>query len=138
MRALVVALLLGACAQGPEPIRWGVDACEQCRMILSDRRFGAEFVSNKGRIYKFDDVEELGRYLEAHPQAGQAYVTDGESGNLVPAETAAFILAEAIQSPMGSHVMSFADRTAADRYAQAKDLKGARPLSYEEAIHVRH
>lgn len=138
MRALLVALFMSGCAQGPEPIRWGVDACEQCRMILSDRRFGAEFVSDKGRIYKFDDVEELGRYLQAHPQAGQTYVTDGESGQLVPAATAAFIQAETIQSPMGSHVMSFVDQTSADRYAQAKGLKGVRPLTYEEALDVRH
>lgn len=57
-----VALLLmpvAACGQteGPEEIAWGRDACEHCRMIISERPFAAELrTSPRKRLYKFDDI----------------------------------------------------------------------------------
>lgn len=138
MRALCLALVLLGCAQGAEPIRWGTDTCDQCRMVLADRRFGAEFVSRKGRVFKFDDAEELGRYLKAHPMTGTAYVTDGESGNLVPAEASVFLKADAIRSPMGSHLMTFQGRAEAEAYANRQGWKPFTLLTYQEAIGASH
>ena len=48
---------LSACsASGPEPIVVNKDVCFHCKMNISDVRFGAELITTKGRIYKFDDV----------------------------------------------------------------------------------
>lgn len=38
---LLSALVLGSCARsGPQPIRWGQDNCDMCKMTLMDQHFG--------------------------------------------------------------------------------------------------
>lgn len=57
--ALAIVPMLARCGQstGPEAIAWERDACEHCRMIISERAFAAELRGGpKGRLYKFDDV----------------------------------------------------------------------------------
>jgi copper chaperone NosL len=133
----LTALLVAACARGPEPIRWGVDTCERCRMVISDPRFGAAFVATGGRQVDFDGVDELARYLDAAKPTGTAYVTDGgTAGALVPAEGAVFVASPSIQAPMGGHVMSFATAAAAQTYVAKERLAAARYLTYDAARHV--
>ncbi len=46
-----------SCApQGAEPIKLNTDGCEFCKMKIADGKFGAEIITAKGRIYKFDDM----------------------------------------------------------------------------------
>ncbi len=44
--AVGLVLLLAACSgdpgTGPKDVRWDRDACERCRMVLSDRNFSAQ------------------------------------------------------------------------------------------------
>jgi copper chaperone NosL len=50
-------LLMAGCTSKPEPILFGTDVCSYCKMIITDPRFGAELVTAKGRIYKYDAAE---------------------------------------------------------------------------------
>lgn len=133
-RLASVMLLAGvtACASGSEPIRWGVDTCDQCRMTLMDKRFGAELLGR--RPYKFDGVDELARFLVVHPQQGPMFVTDGKTGSLIPASHAVYLSARGITSPMGGHVMSFASRADAERYALRLGFRNHRMLNFAEAL----
>lgn len=56
--AMLLMPALARCGQstGPEAVAWERDACEHCRMIISERQFATELRSAKGRLYKFDDV----------------------------------------------------------------------------------
>ena len=132
--AMVLAtLLVAACSKDPEPIRWGTDMCDQCRMILSDKPFGAELVAQ--RVYKFDGVDELSRFQSAHPEIkGAAYVTDGETGNLVPAREAVFIQSTDLKAPMGGHVTSFAKRQEAQQFVAQHQLHEVQWLTFAEAL----
>ncbi len=132
---LGVLAMLG-CSSGPEPIAWGVDTCEQCRMILTDKRFGAELVDARGRAYKFDGVDELAKFLAAKAIEGKAYVTHGAEGALVPAEAAVYLSSPDIRSPMGGSLMAFADRAEAEAFAGEQGFKDLRWLSYREAVEV--
>ena len=133
LRILLLALLLSACNAGPEAILWGKDTCAQCGMILEDRRFGAELVARN--VYKFDGIDELARYEVAHPSLkGSIYVTDDETGQLIPAAKAFFLLSPSLTAPMGGHVMSFAARTNGDRYAALHHLRAVHWISQQEAI----
>ena len=38
--ALLLVALLAACDRGPRPIAYGRDACDYCRMVISDPRYG--------------------------------------------------------------------------------------------------
>ena len=60
---VTLSLVLGAilvlfqqCTQEPEPLVYGKDVCQFCKMTLMDHKFGAELVTNKGKVYKFDDI----------------------------------------------------------------------------------
>ncbi len=65
---LLCALPLAACFEepkGPVEVKWDRDACEFCRMILSDPRFAAQIRGGeKRKVYKFDDLGDAVLWLE--------------------------------------------------------------------------
>jgi copper chaperone NosL len=121
--AVISSLLLfsGCFSAKAEPMLFGKDSCHHCQMTIVDRRFGAEWVSDKGKAYKFDSLECLAGFLEkkgAEVGKGSVYVVDAaQDGKLVPAERASFILREDLRSPMGKG------------YFAAEDSKQLRALS---------
>jgi copper chaperone NosL len=131
---LTAVIALAGCSQGPEPIRWGTDTCDQCRMVLSDRAYGAEFVDERGKISKFDEVSELAAWLAANPTKGEAYVTNGVDGTLVPAATATYLHTKDLIGPMGGNTMSFADRQAGEAFVIKQKLKNVQWLAYADAL----
>ena len=73
--AAAFLVMIGACAQAqPEPIALGKDACDQCRMTISDARFGGEAITTKGRILRFDSVECLAAWSRSGDLAAGAGV----------------------------------------------------------------
>jgi copper chaperone NosL len=61
---ILLVLLLLACNPESQPINYGADMCEFCRMSIVDQRFGSEIVTQKGKVYKFDAVECMINYLD--------------------------------------------------------------------------
>jgi nitrous oxide reductase accessory protein NosL len=66
---LTLPLLLSGCfgepETGPVPIKWDRDACEVCRMLISDPHFAAQVRGGKRhKAHKFDDVGELIYWLD--------------------------------------------------------------------------
>jgi copper chaperone NosL len=53
--ALIAFLLIG-CNPKAEKINLGKDQCAECKMTIVDPKFGAEIVTKKGKVYKFDDT----------------------------------------------------------------------------------
>lgn len=105
---------LAACQRGPRPLVAGTDACEFCRMTVSDVRFGAEIVSWTGRVHTFDAVECLASYYldaEARDDVRGVYVADFETGRLLPADSALFLSGGTLRSPMGRALAAFAPAT---------------------------
>jgi len=56
-------LVLSACSEygtGPVAVKWDRDACERCRVVLSDRYHAAQIrggpTGKKAKVYKFDDT----------------------------------------------------------------------------------
>ena len=54
--SIVSFLFLISCSTEPEPLVYGTDICHNCKMTLMDNKFGAELVTKKGKVYKFDDM----------------------------------------------------------------------------------
>jgi copper chaperone NosL len=122
-RLLMVTLaLVAGCSAGPEPIRWGTDACDVCRMVLTDKLFGAELVEEGGQVRKFDGLDELVTYTSQSGKKGKVYVTNGKDGALVPIEQAVIVRSPGLISPMGGDVTTFASKADADAYIQAQKL----------------
>ncbi|HET7544403.1 MAG TPA: hypothetical protein VFK05_31245 [Polyangiaceae bacterium] len=99
-RALLLCFALVACAQGSEPIDpfWGKQACESCRMLVSDPRFAAQLLDERGQRFYFDDVGCLDAYLVDHPQTKPRGLWVRLGTRWVPAEAAHYAAGAA--SPM--------------------------------------
>jgi copper chaperone NosL len=113
--ALVILLLifiLPACSERPQPIRVGRDQCDFCKMTISDNRFGAEIITNKGKIYKFDDAHCILKFLDSkavlQEEIAGTYFTDFSSPHaLIKAERAHFLQSPGLKSPMNGNIASF-------------------------------
>ncbi len=105
-------LLLAGCTPEPRPLDYGADACQTCKMTLVDQRFGAELVTQKGKVYVFDDMNCMLSFYhsgEIDP-AGLAYrlVIDYEHpGKLIDADRIFYIKSETFHTPMNSKLAAF-------------------------------
>lgn len=119
---IVATLALSACtASGPEPIVVNKDVCFHCKMNISDVRFGAELITTKGRVYKFDDVVCMKWFASkmAAADVKATYVCAyTQPGHLVNTDSLFFIRGENIASPMRGNVAAFTDRAVMQGYLE--------------------
>ena len=79
-------------------------------MTVSDTRFGGEIQSRTGKIHAFDAVECLASFHIAatdRDDVRAAWVSDFESGRLVPVDSAVFLRDGRVNSPMGRSLVAF-------------------------------
>jgi nitrous oxidase accessory protein len=110
-----MAFLMSACGpRGPQTLAYdGTEACDYCRMAVTDRRFGAQLVTVTGKTQTFDSIECLASYYTTAKAAGavkSVWVTDSRRpGTLVLAEQARFVRDRGAHgSPMGLRLIAFA------------------------------
>lgn len=132
--AFVMLAFCSSCSTGPEPIRYGQDNCHACKMTLMDKRFGAEIVTTKGRVYKFDDLNCMVDFLKsgniATENIAQTVAVDFQkTGSFVDVEQAFFLQNEALKSPMRSDVASFSSQKDLD--AVKATVGGGKEMRWE-------
>ena len=120
---LLLLFLLAGCKVEPKPIAYGAANCAHCSMTLSDNRYGAELVNDKGKPYFFDAAECLAAYINEQPEMGEKaaflLVTDfANPGALINARDAHFLQSEALPSPMGMNLTALADAATAQKMQQ--------------------
>lgn len=115
---LLVATFMTACSEAPRTIHLGSDSCDHCHMTISEERFAAQLVTDRGRTYVFDSVECMAEFVgsEAFPEGTRSlWVTDfAEPGSWVRAEEARFLRSDDLRSPMGMGFGAFASRDGVD------------------------
>ena len=131
-------LIFASCGSDPEPINYGVDECEFCRMLITDNKYGAELVTDKGKIYKFDSIECLVDFTLAKNLTGDQtqtlLITDFSSpGNFVDARSAYYVRNNEFRSPMGLNVMAFGENTLMLKFVSEN---GGDVLSWVELIEI--
>ena len=139
MKAILFCVLLLSgisCSVKPEPLAYGKDACHACKMTLVDNKFGAEIVTNKGKIFKFDDVNCLvGFYNSGNVAAIDVHsilVVDYlKAETLLDATAAFYVKSDNIRGPMGGDVAAFAQSETAQ--AQRETSKG-KVLRWNEVL----
>ena len=135
---MILAMLFAqSCTSGPEPIRYGKDECAHCKMTLTDKRFGAEIITDKGKVLKFDDLNCLADYLKSgsiqEKSVAQLVSVDfTKSPAFVDVTKAFFLKNEAIKSPMRGDVATFSEQTDLD--AVRKELGGGDVLVWNEVL----
>lgn len=118
---LILLLFLISCNKEISPIEYGKDQCEQCRMTLTDQKYGAEIISKKGKTFKFDATECMLNYVNAKKideiDIDKYFVVNiTEPGKLIDAGKAVYLVSPKLHSPMGGNISSFADMTSAEKY----------------------
>lgn len=111
VRRLSAVLMMLACSKGPPtPLVAGQDACEFCRMTITDARFGGEVVLSTGKRYAFDSIECLATFLATEPDPShvtRVWVADFVQRRLVDASSAVFVRGGSLRSPMGRELAAF-------------------------------
>jgi hypothetical protein len=96
--------LLFACSgdpgSGPKAVKWDRDACERCRMVLSDRYSAAQVRyqpadKKRSRVVLFDDIGCAVLWLEDKPWRDdpqtEIWVADHRTGEWIDARQASYI-----------------------------------------------
>ncbi len=123
---IIVLLWLGifsvSCsAPGPEPLRYGEDVCDYCRMSIVEQNFGSELVTKKGKILKFDSIECLAAFTGTDKISAESihsmWITDFTApSNLVDVSDATFVHTSTLRSPMGVGLFGFSSLTEANEF----------------------
>lgn len=134
--ALTLSVSILSCSVNPEPLVMGKDACYTCKMTLMDKKFGAEVVTKKGKIYKFDDLNCLLAFIRSgsEPEENIAHllvIDFSNPENFTAAEQAFYSRSDRVKSPMASHIAAFEKKEDVDRYN--KEWEGV-ILSWQELL----
>ena len=131
-----IAVLVSGCGGAPTPADLsphGGDACAFCRMAVSNARTVGQIAVAGEEPRFFDDLGCLRDYLRNHsmPEGGRAYVTDHRSGGWVPADRAVYARVSRIETPMGSHLLAWAD---ASSRSQDSSSEGGEPVPADTVL----
>jgi copper chaperone NosL len=109
---VTLIFMILACSTEPQPIAFGKDGCYACKMTLMDRKFGAEIVTTKGKVYIFDDVNCMLNFLHTgelndRDIAHRLVIDFANPEKLIDTSHAFFLKSNNIKSPMASQVAAF-------------------------------
>ncbi|HTN08660.1 nitrous oxide reductase accessory protein NosL [Agriterribacter sp.] len=125
--ALCSVFAFTSCNSGPEPIKAGTDQCAFCKMGISDTRFACELITQKGKLYKFDDTHCMLAFI-ATPGWDKSTVKNyylanfSEPEQWLIAEDALLLKSDQLKSPMGGNTAAFSN--AADQKAAGENFTG--------------
>ncbi len=110
-----ILFFLVSCSAKPEPLKIGRDVCHLCKMGIADARFGAELISKKGKVFKFDDIGCMVNFIKAgsigQKDISQTVVINYEKQNdFINTGKAVFVNSEMVKSPMGFNIAAFSDQ----------------------------
>ena len=110
------ALIFIGCQNGPKPINYGNDECDYCKMMISDAKYGSEFVTEKGKVYKFDSIECLTAYLMKNDvENSKLYFGNFDNPeNFIEGTIVIFVRSEKLRSPMGKYLSAHENKANAE------------------------
>lgn len=122
---LFAPIVFSACSRQPQPIHYGMEECSECKMIIMDKKFGAEIISTKGKIYKFDDliclIEFLSNKTIAENEISRKLVINYQQENsFLAVEKATYYVSDNLHSPMNGNAAAFSDKEVAQKSQTGK------------------
>jgi copper chaperone NosL len=120
---IMLSILVASCSpKGPEIINLNKDHCASCKMTIADARYASQLITDKGRVYKFDDIICTINYLNDNNQIaiGSVWVADFiKPTNWLNVNQAVFIKSQNLNSPMGGNLPAFESKESAAFYTDA-------------------
>ncbi len=124
-----LAYVIYSSSQYAPEIIYGQERCDNCGMIISEKKFSAiAYAINEGRWVKFDDIGGLFIYMVKNggrEAFKDIYVFDFISGEQIKATEAYFVRgdSEKIWTPMSSGIIAFKSLDDARKYAEQFDAE---------------
>jgi len=118
---IVLLVLSVSCKVAPETISYGKDQCSFCVMNIVDKTHSAQYVTKKGKQFKFDAIECMVNDLSEKSENDLAFilVADyGDPGEMIDAQTATYLISKEIKSPMGAYLSALSTSQKADELQQ--------------------
>jgi copper chaperone NosL len=107
---ILITVIFSSCNTNPEKIVVGSDHCYSCKMRIIDAQFGAEIITPKGRIFKFDDAICLKAFLK-EINATDNYriylVAYAGANELIEVKNAVILQSSLLRGPMGGDIAVF-------------------------------
>ena len=105
----------GCGSRGPGVIHYDLDACDHCRMTISDPAFAGHLVMRTGKIYRFDDPSCLVSFMTsghaASADVDAIWLNDHANPDVrIEATNAVFVVSDRIRAPMNGRTAAFASR----------------------------
>ena len=113
------SFLFLSCKVEAEQINYGKDQCHFCSMNIVDKGHSAQYVTKKGKQFKFDAIECMVREVNEVSTDGIEIllVADfGDQGTMLDAKSSSYLISEAIQSPMGANLSALKSIESATSY----------------------
>ena len=110
---LTALLATPACGgRGPGVIHYDVDACDHCRMTISDPAFAGQLVMRTGKVYRFDDPSCLVSFMTsghaASAEVDAIWLNDhAHPDGRIKATDAVFVVSDRIRAPMNGRTAAF-------------------------------
>src|SRR5688572_16019705 len=108
-------------------------------MTIMDPKFGAEIVTKKGKIYKFDDVHCVATFMERRGVEMSnihhtLFVDYNNSDEFIKVKSAEFVVSSQLKSPMGGNAAAFKNKIEAEKLA-AK-LEGSKVTNWATLYNI--
>lgn len=124
---LLAFTAFAGCDMSAQPIHYGKDQCEFCKMMIVDNHFGAEILTVKGKTLKFDSGECMVHFRNQNrinaADVKQYLVTDyNHPFKMLDATLCFFLQSTQLPSPMGANLSAYASEMEA--YVQKQTHEG--------------
>lgn len=123
--ALFSLLFFFACNHGPQSINYGKDECAACKMTIMDKKYGAEMITAKGKVFKFDDVICMIEYLNSgvisqNDVSKKLIIDYQKEESFIEVEQATYFNSTELHSPMNGNTAAFINKEEALKYQNGK------------------
>lgn len=116
----------------PPDVRLGEDTCDECRMIISEARFSATYVTRQGETRRFDDIGDMFLFYTKHTEdVATFWVHDYETDDWLKADQAFFVVSPSLHTPMGHGIVAVGSKSRAE--ALAAEVQGT-ILTFNEVL----
>jgi copper chaperone NosL len=137
--SIVMMFNLAGCTPQSEKIEVGKDICAECKMTIADPKFGGEVVTQKGKVYKFDDPHCIAAFLnrrgvELSDIHQTLFVNYENSGQLIDVKSAEFVISSQLKTPMGGNAAAFDSKDAAEK--KSAELEGSKTTNWATLYNI--
>lgn len=118
---ILLSFVVISCKVEPQPIEYGSDVCSYCKMNIVQKTHSAQYVTKKGKQFKFDAVECLVNAISETDtsQIELFLVADFSSpGTMIIAQSATFLISPGIKSPMGANLTAVSTKSFGEKLQQ--------------------